>query len=70
MHKNKEFVAAEKTKSIQRYYSSGYLNLPSSIETQKGFGFGYRFEEAVPDLSPGPTYNINDYKDSKKSIKM
>jgi hypothetical protein len=69
--KVKDFSSSnEKSKSVQRYYSSGYLNLGSSIETRKGYNFGYRFEDPVPDLSPGPTYNINAYKDFQKTQKV
>ena len=45
------------------------LNLPTSIESNKGFKFGYREEEKVRERSPGPIYNIDEVIDELRKNK-
>ena len=36
------------------------INIPSTIQTKKGFNFGYRDLVIQQEKSPGPIYHVND----------
>ena len=45
------------------------LNIPSTIETSKGYKFGFRDEIKVRETSPGPIYHLDEQKQEKRKEK-